>query len=84
MSQRRPFRVLYEFNGEPRQHLLETDEPQLTAADAAMHLLQLHFGDSENSLILPSADAAPVEVLRQAQLLGITAINVAPQADDQH
>lgn len=84
MNHLRPFRVSYEFNNEPRQHLLEIDQPQLTAAGAAMHLLQLHFGDGENSLILPSADAAPVEVLRQAQLLGITSIDVAPEADDQH
>jgi len=84
MSQLNAFRVSYEFNGEPRNYLVETDQPQLTTAGAAMHVLQLHFGDSENSLILPSADAAPVEVLRQAQLLGITSIDVAPQADDQH
>ncbi len=80
MSLIQVFRVTYEFNTEPREFLLETDQPELTAADAATHLLQLHFGDSENSLILPSADAAPVEVLRQARLLGICAIKCARKA----
>ncbi len=68
--------VSYEFNNEPREYCLELRQQALTLESAAMHLLQLHFGDGENSLILPPADAAPGEILRQAQLLGITDINV--------
>jgi hypothetical protein len=46
-----------------------------------MHLLQLHFGDGENSLIMPNADATPEEVLWQAELVGLTQIRVADQLD---
>jgi hypothetical protein len=41
-----------------------------------MHLIQLHFGDSENSLNMPNADASPEEVLRQAEVLGFSDISV--------
>ena len=34
------------------------------------------IGDSENGLILPSADATPEEILEQAQVVGITQIEV--------
>jgi hypothetical protein len=44
--------------------------------EAAMHLLQLHFGDAENGLILPAADATPEEILEQAEVVGITRIEV--------
>lgn len=70
------YRVFYRFNDEPREHTIESDEQPLAVANAALHLLQLHFGDGENSLIIPTADAAPVEVLRQAKLLGIADISV--------
>jgi len=70
------YRIAYQFNDEPRETFLESEEQGLPIANAAMHLLQLHFGDAENSLIIPSADAADVEVLRQAELLGIANIEV--------
>lgn len=70
------YHVFYRFNDEPREHVIESEEQPLAFADAALHLLQLHFGDGENSLIIPSADAAPIEVLRQAKLLGIADISV--------
>ncbi len=44
-----------------------------------MHLLQLHFGDGENSLIMPSADATLAEVLEQAKRVGLTQIKVVDQ-----
>jgi hypothetical protein len=72
-------RVSYQFNNEPRECVLESEQQELPIESAAMHLLQLHFGDGENSLIIPSADAAPVEVLRQAELLGIADIQIDPQ-----
>ena len=76
MSKLFRYHVVYRFNDEPREHVIESEEQPLSLADAALHLLELHFGDCENSLIIPSADAAPVEVLRQAKLLGIADISV--------
>lgn len=70
----------YLFNGEPRSHVFELKQAQLPLHDAAMHLLQLHFGDAENSLIMPTADATPEEVLEQAEVVGITQIQVAGSA----
>lgn len=70
------YTLQYLFNGEPRQHDFEFKEAQLSVHDAAMHLLQLHFGDAENSLIMPTADATPEEILEQAELVGITQIRV--------
>lgn len=69
----------YRFNNEPRTHDFELGQPELPAHEAAMHLLQLHVGDAENSLIMPSADATPEEVLRQAELVGLTEIEVIGQ-----
>lgn len=66
--------ISYRFKEQMREHLLELDQSSLPAHIAALHLLQLHFGDAENSLIMPTADAPPVSVLDQAQLLGITDI----------
>jgi len=36
----------------------------------------LHFGDGENSLVMPPADAAPEEILAQAEVLGLSQIEV--------
>ncbi|MDE1169057.1 MAG: hypothetical protein PW845_27655 [Pseudomonas sp.] len=68
--------VSYAFNGEPRQHTFELEDDVLPEHLAALHLLQLHFGDSENSLIMPTADASPREIVQQAGLLGITQVRV--------
>lgn len=75
----RQYTVQYLFNGEPRAHRFEFKQPQLAVHEAAMHLLQLHFGDGENSLIMPTADATPQEVLKQAELVGLTQIRVVDQ-----
>jgi hypothetical protein len=72
--------VDYRYKGEPRNHRFELNAPQLSVADAAMHLLQLHFGDSENSLMMPNADASPDEILDQAGQLGLTHIEVTHAA----
>jgi hypothetical protein len=66
--------VSYRFNGQVRQHELELAQRQLLPHVAALHLLQLHFGDAENSLIMPSVDAQPATVMDQARLLGISGI----------
>ncbi|CAI8899431.1 MULTISPECIES: hypothetical protein [Pseudomonas] len=75
------YTVEYLFNGEPRSHVFELEQPRLPIHEAAMHLLQLHFGDGENSLIMPNADATPDEVLWQAGLVGLTQIKVGDQCD---
>ncbi|MEE5174485.1 hypothetical protein V2K54_12320 [Pseudomonas alliivorans] len=66
----------YHFKYEPRTHTLELDQPELQPHEAALHLLELHFGDAENSLMMPNADATPDEVLAKAELLGLTQISV--------
>lgn len=72
----RTYAIQYLFNDKPRTHELELKQCELTVQDAAMHLLELHFGDGENSLIMPTADSTPDEILKQAQLMGITRIEV--------
>jgi hypothetical protein len=75
----RIFKIEYLYDGEPRTHQFELKQAQLPAQEAAMHLLQLHFGDGENSLIMPTADATPEEILEQAKLVGLTHITVIDQ-----
>lgn len=72
----RQYTLQYLFNGESREYVLELKQPQLPVHEAAMHLLQLHFGDGENSLLMPSADATPEEILAQAERVGLTRISV--------
>lgn len=72
--------VTYLFEHSPRSHSFDLAQPQLSAEEAAMHLIQLHFGDSENSLNMPNADASPDDVLRQAELLGLSNIKVQTPA----
>ncbi len=72
----REYTLNYLFNGEPRTQVFEFKQPELGVHEAALHLLQLHFGDAENGLILPPADATPEEILQQAQVMGITRIEV--------
>ncbi|SEQ02154.1 hypothetical protein SAMN03159444_00955 [Pseudomonas sp. NFACC02] len=70
------YSVNYLFNDEPRTHTFELQQSRLPVHEAAMHLLQLHFGDNENSLMMPNADATPEEMLEQARVVGITGIDV--------
>ena len=70
------YNLEYLFNGEHRTYMFEFKQSQLSVHEAAMHLLQLHFGDGENSLIMPTADATPKEILEQAELVGLTQIKV--------
>ncbi|MBV1807490.1 hypothetical protein V2I80_08095 [Pseudomonas viridiflava] len=73
------FLLDYLFKNTPRTHSLELDQPEPQAHEAALHLLELHFGDAENSLMMPNADATPDEVLAKAELLGLTQIRVSRQ-----
>ena len=75
------YHIEYRFNGEPRTYLLELKEPQLAEHEAAMHLLELHLGDAENGLIMPTADSTPEQILEQAERVGLTHIRVASQTN---
>ena len=72
----RQYTLQYLFNGESREYVLELKQSQLPVHEAAMHLLQLHFGDGENSLLMPSADATPQQILAQAERMGLTRIRI--------
>lgn len=74
--------VTYLFEQNPRSHTFDLATARLSTADAAMHLIQLHFGDSENSLNMPNADASADEVLRQAQVLGLSHIDISASRPD--
>jgi hypothetical protein len=75
------YHIEYRFNGEPRTYLLELKEAQLAEYDAAMHLLELHLGDAENSLVMPTADSTPEQILEQAERVGITHIRVVSRTN---
>jgi len=70
------YTINYLFNDEPRSHSFELAQLQLPTHEAAMHLLQLHFGDGENSLMMPNADATPDDILEQADRVRLTQIQV--------
>lgn len=67
----------YLFNGEPRIYRFEFEQPALAVHEATLHVLQLHFGDGENSLLMPSADATPKQIAEQAERVGVTQVRVA-------
>lgn len=70
-----PASVQYRFNGEPRTWTPPARiEPGLHAV--VMHLLQLHFGDGENSLVMPTAEDGDEQVLEQAARMGLTDIQL--------
>ena len=71
----------YLFNGQPRTHTFELKAPQLGDHEAAMHLLELHLGDAENSLVMPTADSTPEQILEQAERVGITHIRVVSRTN---
>ncbi|ROO12132.1 hypothetical protein BK673_06195 [Pseudomonas fluorescens] len=75
------YHIDYRFNGEPRTFLLELKEQQLAEHEAAMHLLELHLGDAENGLIMPTADSTAEEILEQARRVGITDIKVVSKTN---
>ncbi|MFJ2457620.1 hypothetical protein ACIOVC_03610 [Pseudomonas neuropathica] len=75
------YHIEYLFNGEPRTFLLELKEQQLAKHEAARHLLELHLGDAENGLIMPTADSTPEQILEHAERVGITDIEVVSQTN---
>ena len=77
----RMYTLEYRVNGEPQIFQIELKQPRLAVHEAALHLLQLHFADAENSLILPRPDATPEEILQHAERLGLTQIRVVDEPD---
>jgi hypothetical protein len=72
-------RVSYLYNDQPQQRELEYDQAQLPPEVAALKLLEIHFGATEHARLVPPADASPQEVMDQAQLMGITFIELQQQ-----
>ncbi|MEE1924765.1 hypothetical protein V0R50_24410 [Pseudomonas sp. 148P] len=70
------YTVDYLFNDKPQSHTFELKQARLPLHEAAMHLLILHFGDGENSLVMPAADATPAQVMEQAERVGLRGIEV--------
>ncbi|MGO3988267.1 hypothetical protein ABI582_28285 [Pseudomonas sp. SAS7] len=71
------YTVRYLLNGQPASHTFELKQNALALHEAALHLMVLHFGDGENSLVMPPADAAPLQILAQAEVLGLSQIQLA-------
>ena len=75
------YHIEYRFNGEPRTYLLELKKAQLAEHNTTMHLLELHLNDAENSLVMPTADSTPEQILEQAERVGITHIRVVSRTN---
>lgn len=72
-------RVSYLYNEQSRTHEFEYEEPQLPPEVAAMRLMEVHYGDGENNLLMPSADASADQIMDQANLMGISFIEIQSQ-----
>lgn len=72
----RTFEVNYIYQNDPRAQIIESQDESLSNTAAAAHLIRLHHADAENGLVMPDADAAGEELLKQAEILGITDIRV--------
>lgn len=68
--------IHYRKDGESRQLDVEHAETALAPHQAAFTLLERLCADAENSLALPPADAPPAAILRQAEVHGLTDIQV--------
>ena len=70
------FEVNYIFQNDPRAQIIESEQESLTQGEAARRLIEHHNADAENSLVMPDAEASETELLRQAEVVGITDIRV--------
>jgi len=70
------FEVNYIFQNDPRSQIIESDGDSLSQGEAARRLIEHHNADAENSLVMPDAQADEAELLRQAEVVGITDIRV--------
>lgn len=74
------FTLHYQFESQPRTHRIALNQSELSQAEAIRHLIELHHGDAENSLLMPDADATDAQVMEQAEVLGITEVQVSTQS----
>ena len=70
------FEINYIYQNDPRAETYDADVGSLSQGEAARHLIELHNGDAENSLVMPKADADEAQLLEQAEVMGITDIRV--------
>jgi len=77
MSSRHKFEINYLYRNEPHNRIVESDDERLDTHFAALRLIALHHADAENSLVMPAVDASPEEIIKQAEVLGITDIRVS-------
>lgn len=73
------FTLHYQFESQPRTHRIALNQSELSQAEAIRHLIELHHGDAENSLLMPDAEATEAQVVEQAEVLGITEVQVSTQ-----
>jgi len=76
------FEVNYIFQNDPRNQIIESEDDRMSQASAARHLIELHNGDAENSLVMPEAEADEGKILEQAEVIGITDIRVTKLVHD--
>jgi len=70
------FEINYIYKNDPRAETYDVDADSLSQGEAARHLIELHNGDAENSLVMPKAGADEAQLLEQAEVMGITDIRV--------
>ncbi|AFM34930.1 MULTISPECIES: hypothetical protein [Stutzerimonas stutzeri subgroup] len=70
------FEINYIYQNDPRAETYDVDADSLSQGEAARHLIELHNGDAENSLVIPKAGADEAQLLEQAEVVGITDIRV--------
>ncbi|MCB4796288.1 hypothetical protein LGR51_17445 [Pseudomonas sp. NP21570] len=70
------FEINYIYQNDPRAETYDVDADSLSQGEAARHLIKLHNGDAENSLVMPKAGADEAQLLEQAEVMGITDIRV--------
>jgi len=76
------FEINYIYQNDPRAETYDADADadadadSLSQGEAARHLIELHNGDAENSLVMPKAGADEAQLLEQAEVMGITDIRV--------
>ncbi len=70
------FEINYIYQNDPRAETYDVDADSLSQGEAARHLIELHNGDAENSLVIPKAGADEAQLLEQSEVVGITDIRV--------
>lgn len=70
------FEINYIYQNDPRAETYDVDADSLSQGEAARHLIELHNGDAQNSLVMPKAGADEAQLLEQAEVMGITDIRV--------